>query len=455
MLQVARRPQILLLLDGDDDLIKGAGVKYKKRELTGKLRPKYRYWYNVPGKGLVSSDGLKKGQSFKAEHDGKEGHYHVEHVDHESGSVHVHHDESGEKKIYSKEEFAKKISQEHEGEQLKALVDGYTKRMDLVEKARRADPGGARGYVARAEKELLRWSADHMEALNRFHQKKQEEKENPPGRYSAQNAKKDKEKLQKISKEKDGWKKVLEMRGEDIGAFHAKYEAQAQDLWDSYGLVLAPLHKEKLSSQKKNYAAPEKYQETMDEGHFNNAMMELSGLNRAFNVKEVFGATGVTVSFLGGSKGGEIHGSYTNGLHNIILHSGSGHTFTHELFHALDYFHGEKRGDAASERENVSASPSESKADPEYKQYLANKQERFARIMEQFSTYHINRRAYSRYPGYWSHEFIHKNVESIVQLGEKVGVKFKPDFLESVKSDSFVKDQKMRDKMLLWSGKSG
>lgn len=83
---------------------KGAGHKYFKREPTGKPKPKYRYWYKVPGKGLVSSDGAKAGAKFRHGKEGEHGHYEVKEV-HDDGTVTVHHDETGHKTRISQDEL--------------------------------------------------------------------------------------------------------------------------------------------------------------------------------------------------------------------------------------------------------------------------------------------------------------------------------------------------------------
>lgn len=80
-----------------NQLFKGATHKYIKRVPTGKPKPKYRYYYKVPGrKGLVSSEDLAQGAKFKAEHQGVKGHFEVHKHHKEKGLVSVKHDESGQ-----------------------------------------------------------------------------------------------------------------------------------------------------------------------------------------------------------------------------------------------------------------------------------------------------------------------------------------------------------------------
>jgi predicted ABC-type ATPase len=94
-------------------LLKGAGHKYVKRTPTGKPKPKYRYYYKVPGrKGLVASDDIKKGAKLKMEHDGKEGHFEIKGRHKKTGKVKLEHDESG-KTIHVHENDLQRMVQAH------------------------------------------------------------------------------------------------------------------------------------------------------------------------------------------------------------------------------------------------------------------------------------------------------------------------------------------------------
>ena len=87
-----------------DDLEKGAKHKYVKREPTGKPKPKWRYWYKNPLGGIVSSDGIKVGTSFRHGAGEGKGHYKVT-ATHDDGTMTIQHDETGHEQKVSVEEL--------------------------------------------------------------------------------------------------------------------------------------------------------------------------------------------------------------------------------------------------------------------------------------------------------------------------------------------------------------
>ena len=103
-------------------LIKGKTHKYVKREPTGKPKPKWRYWYKMPGRGLVSSDGLKVGSSFKHGKDDDAGHYHVKEGPNDQGKYKIVHDETKKEMMVTADEV-KKLLHEHHKEDLKGKRD--------------------------------------------------------------------------------------------------------------------------------------------------------------------------------------------------------------------------------------------------------------------------------------------------------------------------------------------
>lgn len=96
-------------------LVKAEGRthKYIKREPTGKDRPRWRYWYKVPGQGIVQHDRIVEGARYAAAHEGKAGHWHVLSSD-ESG-VFVRHTATGTHRKVSHEDFAREVNAQHAG----------------------------------------------------------------------------------------------------------------------------------------------------------------------------------------------------------------------------------------------------------------------------------------------------------------------------------------------------
>lgn len=118
----------------NDQMVKGATHKYIKRVPTGKPKPKYRYYYRVPGKkGLVSSEDLAEGSKFKAEHQGSKGHFEVRQYHKDKGIVSVRHDESG-RTIHMKEKDLHRMMQKQVAKKTRAELAGEVKSKKEKEK---------------------------------------------------------------------------------------------------------------------------------------------------------------------------------------------------------------------------------------------------------------------------------------------------------------------------------
>jgi hypothetical protein len=123
----------------EEGLEKGAGHKYIKRTLTGKIRPKYRYWYRDPKtKKLVSSEDIHAGAKFKVSHAGKEGHFEILHHDKETDHVHLKHDESGKKIKIKVKNFHKLVQAAHE-ERKKQQGDDKKKAVQPTKKEKKTE----------------------------------------------------------------------------------------------------------------------------------------------------------------------------------------------------------------------------------------------------------------------------------------------------------------------------
>ena len=106
-----------------DPLEKGAGHKYFKRELTGRAKPKYRYYYYIPKRGvIVSGEKLHEGTKIKGEHEGHEGHWEVMKHDQGQGNVTIRHDETGHTTSIGEEGLRGMINQYHEKRGTKDVI---------------------------------------------------------------------------------------------------------------------------------------------------------------------------------------------------------------------------------------------------------------------------------------------------------------------------------------------
>jgi hypothetical protein len=109
-------PRGTLLVAVLEEMEKGATHKYLKRDLNPHPPPKYRYYYYIPGRGIVAAgEQLRAGVKIKAEHEGQEGHFEVTKHDTQKKIVHVRHDETG------------KTAHIHERD-LQRMVEAYHKR---------------------------------------------------------------------------------------------------------------------------------------------------------------------------------------------------------------------------------------------------------------------------------------------------------------------------------------
>lgn len=107
-------------------LFKAAHHKYVKRVLTGKAKPKYRYYYNAAaGGGVHSHAHMVEGASFRA--DG--GHWHIHKTD--GDTLHVRHDESGAEKTMTRADLAARLEKEHAAA-LKAHAEKRAQEADEV-----------------------------------------------------------------------------------------------------------------------------------------------------------------------------------------------------------------------------------------------------------------------------------------------------------------------------------
>ena len=96
------------------EFAKALGHKYVKREPNKSPPPKYRYWYRVPGKGLVERGGtLKTGTKLRGVHAGKEGHYEVLNHDKDRGLIRVRHDESGKEAHFKEHDLHRMVTAYH------------------------------------------------------------------------------------------------------------------------------------------------------------------------------------------------------------------------------------------------------------------------------------------------------------------------------------------------------
>ena len=77
------------------DFEKGGTHKYKMRVLTKNPPPKYRYYYDVPSKGVSHQELLKVGSRFAHGSGEDKGHFEVTHV-HDDGNVTIKHTTTGD-----------------------------------------------------------------------------------------------------------------------------------------------------------------------------------------------------------------------------------------------------------------------------------------------------------------------------------------------------------------------
>jgi hypothetical protein len=140
----------------EDGMEKAVGHRYVKRVPTGKPKPKYRYWYRIPGKGLTSSKDIQQGSKFKVEHQGALGHFEVVHHDEHNNVVSVKHDESGRVAHIRERDLHRMITSHHE-KQTKKVTKPKEEPKPEEMKLRREEqqpelPGTGKAEKPKAEK---------------------------------------------------------------------------------------------------------------------------------------------------------------------------------------------------------------------------------------------------------------------------------------------------------------
>ena len=174
---------LLVLVERLPDLMEKARThKYIMRVPTGRAKPRWRYYYQIPGKGLVTSETLKEGARFKGthEHAGEthEGHWEVRGAT-ESGAT-VQHTGSGQTQQLSHEALATRVHEQHKGAYterqgarrgeilaaIKVLRDGGggDKQADRVR--RLIDQAATTGWISDREAGIYRQRVDETEKLH-------------------------------------------------------------------------------------------------------------------------------------------------------------------------------------------------------------------------------------------------------------------------------------------------
>lgn len=107
--------QIRRLVTLADVISKAKAHKYIRRVPTGNPKRPWKYFYGVAGgKGVGSHDEMTVGSAHRGTHNGEVGHWIVEH-DH-GDEVTIRHDETGHTERVSKDEFSKRLKDEHGAE---------------------------------------------------------------------------------------------------------------------------------------------------------------------------------------------------------------------------------------------------------------------------------------------------------------------------------------------------
>lgn len=76
---------------GFEVMVKGKKHKYVLRVPTGKIKPKWRYYYELPRGGIINREKLVQGATFRHGAGDEAGHYHVKEI-HDDGTVSIYHD---------------------------------------------------------------------------------------------------------------------------------------------------------------------------------------------------------------------------------------------------------------------------------------------------------------------------------------------------------------------------
>ena len=137
-----------------DALCKGKTHKYVMRQLSGKPAPapKYRYWYRLPDKTLVTSDRLEAGAKFRGSHEGQEGHFEVLGHDRSTGYVTIRHSGSGKTDTLHHEQFAQLVNAQHEAASQGTIV---ARRQEIMEAIKVLNEGGGGPGQAQRARRLV------------------------------------------------------------------------------------------------------------------------------------------------------------------------------------------------------------------------------------------------------------------------------------------------------------
>lgn len=127
--EIQEDPFLLIgMFDYDNVVIKGDGHAYKLRLRNKNPPPNWRYYYNIPGKGVVHDDHLHEGAKFVHGTDDNRGHYMITKL-HEDGTVTIVHDERGKssEKRVTKEELRDLLH--HRGGEIHQAVSEKGKKL--------------------------------------------------------------------------------------------------------------------------------------------------------------------------------------------------------------------------------------------------------------------------------------------------------------------------------------
>jgi len=157
-------------------LRKGRPHKYIMRTPTGKAKPKWRYYYRVPGKGVARSATLKRGSKFSGRAGDSEGHWEV--LSDDDTHVFVKHSGTGKHTRHTKADFAKLVNEQHKearlkrqgkmrGEILRALRllrEGKGGKGQAKRVRRLVDQAAKHGWIGTKETKLLHTRVDTAES---------------------------------------------------------------------------------------------------------------------------------------------------------------------------------------------------------------------------------------------------------------------------------------------------
>lgn len=158
------------------NIAKAAHHKYLRRVLTGKTKPRYRYYYTVSGgKGLGHHDEIAVGAAFRMKDSGKDGHFEVK-ADHGDGHVTIRHDESGTEHKIHKDALAGMLRSEH-AEAIQSAADKA--KAAALKTLAEARESGSDKHVERAKAEAAKRGASEDETATPEERKAKEAKPEP------------------------------------------------------------------------------------------------------------------------------------------------------------------------------------------------------------------------------------------------------------------------------------